>query len=112
MPGWKYRLDDEGKTLRDLIDKKRTNDISAQIVEQIRICCGSLLYHMDDADKKALGGRIDEFMGLLDGEAETIKHHPEEIIQCGFDSIAEFVDDKLNQFYMLCADCRCWSGLP
>jgi hypothetical protein len=108
MASWKYKLEAEGKKLRQFIDEEK----EAEIIEQLQLCYKSLINKLSPEDKENYGDSVEESYYLLDGEADTIRNNPDEIInEWGFDSITELIDERLAEFYDHCDDVKCWVGI-
>jgi len=105
MAKWNYNLGEEGLKLRELtvISKE------AETIDQIEICCRSLLKQLTDKDKEYYEDKIEYLINLIAGEADTIRNNPDEITkEWGFDDIEELVNSRLSEFYDICDGCRCW----
>jgi hypothetical protein len=95
MARWNYNLREEGTKLRELIKEEK----EAEIIEQIGICCKSLLNQLSFRDKQYFKYRIEELIDLLTEEANTIKN---DLDECGL------INGRLAEFYDICDDCKCW----
>jgi len=108
MSKWRYTLDQNGIKLRQLIKDGK----ESETIEQIEVCLKSLLNQLSLRDKEYHGEGIEELLLLLEGEAETIRTEPNEVIQeWGFESISELVDARLSELYDICDSCKCWIQL-
>lgn len=108
MRTWKFRLELEGKYLRELISGEETRDNQAAIVNFLRVCCDKLMKKMKEDD---YGYReVEDLYYLLDGDDQLILGD-EDMDDYGFESRTELVNDRLAQFYDACDYVDCWVGL-
>lgn len=108
MRNWKYRLEFEGKKLRELINNSNSGKDKAEIVLYIRKCCEILMKKFEEDSDEYYD--IEELYDLLNGDDEIILGD-EDIIDYGFENTEELVDSRLYDFYSLCDDIDCWIGL-
>ena len=104
MAKWKYRLDDEGKKLRELIHESDDSIESYQgILNQVKRCAESLLKQLDNKDddkeyyERELGDLIEQVEIHYDLDDE--------------DDPQETVDWVLGELYDICDACKCWIEL-
>jgi len=105
MAKWNYNLGENGIKLRELVKEEK----EVETIEQIEVCLKSLLNQLSSRDKEYHGEGIEELLGLLEGESDTIRNDPDEITkEWGFDSIQSLVNGRLSELYDICDSCRCW----
>jgi len=105
MAKWNYKLEEEGLKLRELTFTSK----EAETIEQIEVCCRSLLKQLTNKDKEYYEDKIEDLLNLIAGEADTIRNNPDEITkEWDFKDIEELVNSRLSEFYDICDDCRCW----
>lgn len=108
MPNWKYKLESEGKLLRQLIEEEK----EPEIIEQLQVCYKKLINKLTPRDKEDFLDNIEESYYLLDGEADVIRNTPDVVVnEWEFISIVDLIDNRLREFYNHCDDVRCWVGL-
>lgn len=108
MPNWKYKLESEGKLLRQLIEEEK----EPEIIEHLQVCYKRLLSKLTPKDKENFLDDIEESYNLLDGEADVIRDTPDVVVnEWEFISTGDLVDCRLRTFYDHCDDVRCWVGL-
>jgi len=101
---WKYRLENEGVKLREIIDCGG-NDVKSCVstLKQVKLCCAELLNQLEIVDKnnymRQIENLIDEMdlLGSLDGYDACLAE--------------DEVNYILGEFYDICDDCRCWIPL-
>lgn len=108
MRTWKYRLEHEGKQLRELISSEETKENQASIVKYLRVCCKRLMNKMNEEDYGY--NEVDELYFLLEGDDELILSN-EDMDDYSFESRTELVNERLAQFYDACDYVGCWIGL-
>lgn len=107
MKKWNYKLEEEGKELRKLIDEEKP----AEIIEQLQKCYNSLSNLLSEEDKEYYESDIEDAMNLIEGEADIIRNNPEELEDFGFENVEELVDERLREFYDICDNARVWIQL-
>lgn len=108
MAKWKYKLEDEGKRLRNLIDDgDQTLETVISVYKQMIVCLKLLKAKLVGIDKNNLMYKIDSM--IEDYQIAC----PEEADQRIYDYYEE--EDNLNfnlrEFYDFCDDNRVWIGL-
>ncbi len=108
MAKWKYKLEDEGKRLRDLIDDgDSTLETVISVYKQMIVCLKLLKIKLVGIDKNNMGYEIDPM--IEDYQIAC----PEEADSKFYDYYDE--EDNLNfnlrEFYDFCDDNRVWIGL-
>lgn len=107
MKKWKYRLEDEGKQLRKLINEgNETLETVIAVYNQIVVCLKSLKFKLIGADKINLQYNIDcmieDFqIACPESDTEIYNYYDEE----------DNLNYNLREFYDFCDDNRVWIGL-
>jgi hypothetical protein len=110
MAKWNYKLEEEGKEIRKLIDSEKKEEI----IEHLQKCYKKILTILNSEDKENYEYEIEDALNLLDGEADMIRNNPEEITSedgWGFNSITDLIDERLEAFYDICDEVRIWVQL-
>ena len=108
MAKWKYKLEDEGKQLRKIINEgEQTLDTIISVYEQIIVCLKFLKTKLVETDKIDLqydiDSMIEDYQLACPEEADEkfYDYHKEE----------ENLNFNLREFYDFCDDNRIWVGL-
>lgn len=106
MVRWKYKLEFEGRKLRELIDKDDTICTIVDIYNQIIVCLKLLLKTMAKKDLEKwqydIECMIDDIqMSCPDIEDPELIYNDEEAV----------LNSHLGRFYDLCDEMRVWIGL-
>ena len=108
MANWKYDLRGDGILLRQLIKEEK----EPEIIEQLQKCYQVILKKLTPRDKENYEYEVEEASNLLDGEADILKNNPDVIInEWDFNNTRELVNSRLQEFYNICDDVRCWVAL-
>ena len=108
---WNYRLEAEGKKLREFVDGDETFENSAACIDQLRVCCKRVMDALRGRDKEYYYDDFEELYELMDGEADVLRTNPSEIFEWEFTGATELVNERLREFYDLCDAARVWVGL-
>ena len=112
MAKWIYTCKG-GKLLRSLINRAGAWEMSVEIIQQLQKCYKEIIDNYpweDDWDKD----EFQEALALLDGDDTIIMNWMnggEDIAEYGFNTDAELVDERLEEFYNLCDSYRIWVGV-
>lgn len=108
---WNYRLEEQGKQLREFVDGDLTLENCAKTIDQLRVCCKNIMDQMGNEDKDYSYNDFEELYELMDGEADILRNNPSELFEIGFTGGQELVNERLTEFYDLCDSARVWIGL-
>ena len=106
MVEWKYRLEFEGKSLRNLINKEETIENIVAIYKQLIVCLESWKKRLKESDKEDWEYDIETMIEDLqcaypDLEDDTLNYKEEE----------ENLNYYLRDFYDMCDSARVWVGV-
>ena len=106
MNKWKYKLESQGRKLRELLDKDDTITTIVEIYNQMEVCLKSLLKMLVPRDleewKYDIESMIEDIqMACPDIEDSELIYNDEEAI----------LNRYLKDFYDLCDSMRVWIGL-
>ena len=106
MVGWKYRLEFEGKYLRELLNKDQTIETVIAVYKQIIMCLEHLKNRLSSSDKEDMEYDIDCMIDDLkcacpeEGDNELVYSEEEENLNY-----------YLRDFYDFCDSSRVWIGV-
>lgn len=103
MAGWKYNLGKRGSKLRELTDGNASKDNCETILNQITLCCKTLLDWLTDDDKDEWEYELEDMIEECDDTKSYLDDYDEE-------SNEENINDILDRFYDLMDYMRVWIG--
>ena len=105
MAEWKYRLEFEGKSLRQLINKEETMENIIAIYNQIILCLEHLNNRLRGDDKEEYEYDIESMIDDLQCACPNIEDNN------GYDEEQDNLNYYLKDFYDMCDNARVWIGI-
>ncbi len=111
MAEWKYKLETQGKQLREFIDGDTTFENALNIIGSLRECCKTLMKRMGYETEKP-GAYAESFYELdmeLENTQDNLTNYQDDYATT--EDIESEVNYYLNEFYNLCDNAKVWVGL-
>lgn len=106
MANWKYKLEFEGKALRELINKEETMENIVAIYKQLINCLKTWKKRLVESDKEDLEYGIEEMIEDLQCACPDIEDD-----DLDYEEEQENLNYYLRDFYDMCDNARVWVGI-
>lgn len=106
MANWKYKLEFEGKALRELINKEETMENIVAIYKQLINCLKTWKKRLVESDKEDLEYDIEEMIEDLQCACPDIEDD-----DLDYEEEQENLNYYLRDFYDMCDNARVWVGI-